>query len=568
MVGLLGDFVVAAASKRCRTMLWFQSYPHRFAGLLSDDAEKQSLLLKVMEEEYLLWLDVESREGPFWQRMRDRSPLRCMHSKLLLQLLSNAGWTVSARLKDHLRKQWRGVTQTKLIEDGIRDERVGEQRTSFNRISSGETTWQRLLMAETDSTKHRFERVPWEEAVVPRGLAQRSVASLFRVRPQTVPEMCRKIVSQSRGSAFYSSSPLRTASVPREDIELLKALSIDEKVDMAPHSWWSILLRSKRLLVKHPTYTKNKWVLSMGCVGGSCGMGLPVQAKIIKSEHVYVLSSLQDFVWLPVVDPESWTSMTVQWKSPLYIKIWCGRWAKSGVMLWPTSEAGSMLKVAAENAFWDIPKSGLTKIAGELGIPLANGRAFAQVLFDLVAGVLKRDLDEDTKLQLLRLRMPESNPAEELLQAAGEDIIDEKSKAELKKQAQSESGDPELSSVMKSMASAAARRGEGEAVAGASSSASSGAQASKRKRRYPPTLKVPETDIPQACAELLPSSCKIYADAIDMGWRLEAYGKRFSRSWRLYGKVRAAELLIALAWERAVKLGHESSCPFPALNIA
>eukprot|EP00971_Amphidinium_carterae_P121129 2399239-Amphidinium_carterae.2 len=568
LVSTLADFVMAVASKRARTMLWFQTFPHRFAGLLCEDLERRNLLVRAIEEEYLLWVEVDTRQGAFWQRMQERSPLRCVHTKLTLQLLSNAGWSVSERLYAHLQQQWRGISQTKLIEDGIRDERVGEQRSSFNRISSGETTWQRLLEAQTESKKHRFERVPWEETVVPRGLAQRSVASLFRVRPQTVPSMCRQIVSQSRGSAFYSPSPLRTASLPREDIELLKALRMEDKLDMAPHSWWSTLLRSKRLLVRHPTYTKNKWVLSMGCVGGSCGMGWPVQAKIIKSEHVYVPSRLEDFVWLPVVDPESWTSMTVEWKSPLYIKLWCGRWAKSGVMLWPTSEAGSLLRVSAENGFWDIPKSGLVKIAGELGIPLVNGRSLTNVLFDLVAGVLKRELDEDTKLRLLRLRMPESNPAADILETAGDELIDEKEKQELRKQAQHDAADPEVASAVRQMASEGSRRRDSELGVAASSSASSAAGAAKRKRRYPPTLVVPETDIPKACADLLPSSCKIYADAIDMGWRLEAYGKRYSKAWRLYGKVKAAELLIAIAWERAVKLGHEASCPFPTLNIA
>ena len=164
--------------------------------------------------------------------------------------------------------------------------------------------------------------------------------------------------------------------------------------------------------------------------------------------------------------------------------------------------------------------------------------------------------------------MPESNPVHELLQSeeTGE-LLEAQDKAEIEKHiGQDKALDAEVAEEVKTLANQlhAATRRPGQS---AGSGDHGGGAASKRPRRYPPAIKVPDTDIPRACAAFLPPTCTIYADNIDQSWRLEAYERRFSRAWRLYGKKKAAELLIEIAWQRAIRLGHEVECPFAELKL-
>ena len=53
-------------------------------------------------------------------------------------------YTATLELKSTIPGKLEGITQKKLIEDGFREMRVGEQPKSFNRDAAGSTPWARL----------------------------------------------------------------------------------------------------------------------------------------------------------------------------------------------------------------------------------------------------------------------------------------------------------------------------------------------------------------------------------------------------------------------------------------
>ena len=59
----------------------------------------------------------------------------------------------------------------------------------------------------------------------------------------------------------------------------------------------------------------------------------------------------------------------------------------------------------------------------------------------------------------------------------------------------------------------------------------------------------------------------IYKESLDQGWRLNSYGKRFFRSSHLHGKANAAQQLVELAWNRAVTMCYQESCPFDEFKV-
>ena len=84
----------------------------------------------------------------------------------------------------------------------------------------------------------------------------------------------------------------------------------------------------------------------------------------------------------------------------------------------------------------------------------------------------------------------------------------------------------------------------------------------KKLRKYPPKVKVDNSVTTEQLEAYLPCFCKMYRDNCDSSWRLNAYGKRFSAAWNLYGFEGAALKLVELAWKRALRLRFEEACPF------
>ena len=159
-----------------------------------------------------------------------------MHTQQMVALAEKGDWMPNDAMKAQVIEQWSGITQTKLIEDGVREKRVEEEsRRSFNPKMSGETCWDKLCASDIHAQKHRFTRLPFETTVVPRGEKDRSVKSLFAV-PSQVPVMYRDIVSFSSKAPYRSPAPLFEIAA-EEDRRLIRHCPAIGDVDMAEESW-------------------------------------------------------------------------------------------------------------------------------------------------------------------------------------------------------------------------------------------------------------------------------------------------------------------------------------------
>ena len=249
-------------------------------------------------------------------------------------------------VKAQVIEQWSVITQTKLIEDGVREERVEEEsRRSFNRKMSGETCWDKLCASGIHAQKHRFTRLPFETTVVPRGEKDRSVKSLFAVKPSQVPVMYRDIVSFSSKAPYRSPAPL--FEIAAEDRRLIKHCLAIGDVEMAEE--WSILARNRK---------------RAGTVAGSMVMGFPLNVQTFQGEQYYTLKPMDKIYWLPVLSPTQWEARHIAWRSPVWLRIRAGRWFKWNHLsvMHPVCEIDTLIKIAARHAFNDIPKAGIVQI--------------------------------------------------------------------------------------------------------------------------------------------------------------------------------------------------------------
>ncbi len=303
----------------------------------------------------------------------------------------------------------------------------------------------------------------------------------------------------------------------------------------------------------------------------SCVLGFPLVSKVTANGTYFTFATMTGFSWLPILDGQSWKARTVEFRSPLGVRVRAKRWiAGASITLWPTCAEDTILKVAARHGFWDIPLTGLRQLARELMVDVGAADGLPATHLLVAEAVLhpKRNLTASEKLEILRFRLPSSDAASEFLQSEEVDeLLDAKTKEELRQDIPASSGAAVAPDVKSAIADLAKEVHAGGKKGGSGSAPSSG-PAAKKQRKYPARIRVEDTITPEGLSVFLPDECTISACALDQCWRLRAYGQRVgSKAWALHGRSQGATMLIKLAWEIAVSSGREPKCPFSDLSV-
>ena len=99
------------------------------------------------------------RKGAFWERVRKRSPLKWVKVQQVAIIAQEHDWKMSDELRDLIRNDLAGITQTKLVEDAVRSERLAESKGSSNTILCGGKCWDVLIQDSVENEKHRFKKL-------------------------------------------------------------------------------------------------------------------------------------------------------------------------------------------------------------------------------------------------------------------------------------------------------------------------------------------------------------------------------------------------------------------------
>eukprot|EP00971_Amphidinium_carterae_P345760 6486886-Amphidinium_carterae.1 len=157
----------------------FEVMPGCFPALLSTTHAERTL--ESMRKTVALYESVSSEDSAWWRKVHSRSPLLQMKVIQVTRMLQEQGWHVTEDVREVIRRDWSGVTQTKLIEDGIRTERVAETSKGFHKRVSDERTWLSLMEDDrSDHARHRFTPIPVQDQVLPRGIAGETSGKLFQ----------------------------------------------------------------------------------------------------------------------------------------------------------------------------------------------------------------------------------------------------------------------------------------------------------------------------------------------------------------------------------------------------
>ena len=140
------NMISCTLARRLRTLIWFQNFPGGFSVFAGPHPDAQQVMLNSMKEFDMNQETIHNGKGAFWKKLKLRSPHSLMIVKQIFALSRSVCWMVGAddtmQLRVTCRSQLNCISQSKLIEDGVRDERVEEQsRRSFNTKMSGERCW-------------------------------------------------------------------------------------------------------------------------------------------------------------------------------------------------------------------------------------------------------------------------------------------------------------------------------------------------------------------------------------------------------------------------------------------
>ena len=115
---------VALAERRSRSNAWHAGYPGAFAGL--SDPDRSEKILQQMKEDDAIFKEVMDTRGVWWRKVEKRSTMKRVNTQQHFALAEESAFKHSADLQATSIAQFSAVTSTKLVEDGMRDERVEE----------------------------------------------------------------------------------------------------------------------------------------------------------------------------------------------------------------------------------------------------------------------------------------------------------------------------------------------------------------------------------------------------------------------------------------------------------
>ena len=381
VVGKLADYAWSLCKRRLRSLGWHsETYPGMFALLLSKDEGLSKYALATMKDDWDCWERLRVEKGPFWKKLQERSPFRCIHTQQIFKLLRASAWEASEVVRDVVEKHFAAITQTKVVEDSVRLARVAETNKGMSKKIGPATVWQELSSSELGSKTHRFTAPAWQAEVVPTGLNTSSSSGLFHPVPRETWEELRKVVSARRTAPWYSPSPLASLA-PAEDLALLRHCKQQDCWAAAKNSWCSLLVDVPRLCLRPRGRDDSDWFYSLGSVGGSAVAAWPMEIFVVGS--VTFLSPKPEGCkfWLHLLRAEDWEALTVQWCGPLEQKARASCFPSDRfIVAKGNHEALPLLQCAARSAFWSLPKTTLLSVARHLGAAASSDLPLAGVL--------------------------------------------------------------------------------------------------------------------------------------------------------------------------------------------
>ena len=384
--------MMCLAMRRMRSMTFFLLYPGVFAGLVGSNGQR---IMDVMKSDWEAWKNANSKTGKFWTEVTKRSPLNMTFCIQVFTIAEQDGWLVTNRLRALIGEVFSGVLQSKVVEDGFREERTeesGRRRTNFNKKISGLRLYDTLAFAKLTDDVHRFKAIPWQREVLTRGEKDKNMSALFQARVKDLPKEFVTICSKK---TKFESPSAQGVLVGREDVGLMRFCQLWDLWHVADKAFLTSLLKTDSLMVMHPVYTHNVWYFSMQSVSGSSAMLWPAtEFRDSNGNLCFVPASDASYLrFVSIVNLNGWVARQVNWVGGLLYRNRYDTELPDGLAIAGVPDPPlPIMEVAAWSCFWQLSKTTLLLIAKECKIPrCTQNLTLPKLLITMVQAVLQAE---------------------------------------------------------------------------------------------------------------------------------------------------------------------------------
>lgn len=290
--------------------------------------------------------------------------------------------------------------------------------------------WKHGIKEQVLHSVHRYDSLPYERQVVPKGKGAALPKKLYMPMPTDASADFKSIVGTSAPSWFTCNSA--TSPMPYCDGVLLRYCAASDRMAELHNSWLCVFFRGGQQLIQHRD--SQEWLFILGELNGLLGSAWPAE-RIGQDFAPKMPLTLQELRFVACLDIDEWKSMSYTWVSPLDSH---RKAPKRGARLAqllarPTSKPKSLFVTAAEHCFFDLGLLPLRHIAKFVGCDVPPGAKLYALVKRLVQFALP-DIDEPKLVEILMLRCKEEHLTELTLDPEDvEALLDKSDKQEYDK---------------------------------------------------------------------------------------------------------------------------------------
>lgn len=405
-VQLMAKIALALARARVRWAMFFlRGWPCRMLGALQGLAAHNSLLRGLaVDSDNFEQLKVEARGGVAAEVVK-RHVFQTVPAQQVRQAVAEAGNKLDGPILDWLRQDVRRFWGSQLVEDSFTRESRRVQVKS-NTLSNRETQLNHLLKTVVISSVHHYIEP------VAQSNADRSVPIPAEHFQAWSGEASLAGMSNTIGkgkNAEYYSPGAAALHTPFCDLAFIEFAIRNEQIPDMARIWQNQLLNGCSFLVRRKGAQPGPWLFSLGSFGPTAAVGWPARRMPASDADPDRLCfafdekvvSLEDSYFVCLLDLGEYEGLQYEWRSLAWQQASWGSHMGQVVAV-VSGCAKDILTIAAEAAFWDLPRPILAKIASMQGILVQSGDSTFQVLQKLVTGIL--GCGADAALDILKRR--------------------------------------------------------------------------------------------------------------------------------------------------------------------
>ena len=404
------SLVTAGAKARCVRLLELQSWPKHMVGTLKGEAQATTIL-NLFKEDHDIFKELSA--------MPDRTKrLNAVHKRHLFHLTPNKQYIAACEevgygpnLHEDLRavvtNNNKGLCSTNLVEEVVGTVKNYKEVKSSSKFRSPAVSFGRVLASKVVEKRTRFDAVQ-EMAGQPRPLPP----DAFKGNETDWSLPFAKVQGNSQIAPFYSPSA-KNRNVPGADLHMLRDAKKAGDFGLVEHAWLGKMFTSEHAFAyEHlgPTGQK-QWIFPLHSFPDSSTVVLPLELHAVPGTNLQYFdvqrTSEPTFISVfKIANQTTARAAMVEVHSPYWHALSASPTVRNlppAIRLFKVGSFKPLAKIAAEKAFWLMPRNDVADFSAYFGHPVVGATNLFETLMAAVQGILGCTADEALDFVHVRL---------------------------------------------------------------------------------------------------------------------------------------------------------------------